>query len=570
MSLLYSDAPEPRVNAPLPTRSVLTDSRIGGMMARVPGGRWPCPRRSAVMVGCAFLAFVPLAVAQPADDAKARTAALNISPGAVMPLDSSDRVGKIRLVIDKSQTRRSEKAFADALIANPDIADVVPLTDKSVYLIGKRIGNTRLTLLDANKRLLGVHEIEVSHDVTELQAELRRSVPGAEFKLGTINGRILLRGLVPDAVALARAVEITEQFTGGCEASSLANNAAGGKPAVVPVDATPGPAPGPAPVPVGKCFVNLLTVRAPQQVLLEVRFVEAVRTAARDLGVTWDGRSNRFRGIAGAEIAGSLWTSASVISGFPSSNIPFGIFLSRILASGTSADVVIEALEQKGLARRLAEPNLVALSGYTASFLAGGEFPFPVPQSGTHGDTAVITVQFKKFGVGLAFTPTVLAEGQINLKIEPEVSDLDPSNSVFLGSGITVPSLVVRRASTTVELRDGQSFAIAGLLQANHSRDLRQLPWIGDVPVLGALFRSASYEKRESDLVIIVTPRLVQPAAPGQKLLTPLDTSVPATERDFFLRGRMEVPKHIPAPYGHILELNGWTAITEVTHAPLK
>jgi pilus assembly protein CpaC len=218
----------------------------------------------------------------------------------------------------------------------------------------------------------------------------------------------------------------------------------------------------------------------------------------------------------------------------------------------------------------------VVLSGDTANFLAGGEFPIPVPQSSSGTDDAkstAITIEYKKFGVGLAFTPTVLADGQINLKIEPEVSDLDPRKSIFLGSGFVVPALVVRRANTTVELRDGQSFAIAGLLQTKHAKDLHQLPWLGEVPVLGPLFRSASYEKEESDLVIIVTPRLVRPAVPGQKLQTPFDQKLASNDRDYFLKGRMEVPKHFPAPYGHVLDVHGeWapTTIKEVVHAPYK
>ena len=200
-----------------------------------------------------------------------------------------------------------------------------------------------------------------------------------------------------------------------------------------------------------------------------------------------------------------------------------------------------------------------ALSGDTANFLAGGEFPYPV-----QADNNRITLEFKKFGIGLAFTPTVLADRQINLKIEPEVSDIDPTNSYTL-NGTTVPSLVVRRASTTVELRDGQSFAIAGLLQTKHRKNQNQLPWIGDVPVLGTLFRSASYEKEESDLVIIVTPRLVRPAVPGQKLATPLDQRVASNDADFFLRGKQEIPKQAPAPYGHILDSGSdWAKATTV------
>lgn len=483
--------------------------------------------------------------------------------GTTLELDDPSSVGRLLLILDKSQTLKTARPFGEALIANHGIADVVPLTDQSLYIIGKRIGVTRLTLLDQEKQLLGVYEVEVSYDIAGLSRELNRSIVGGIFDIRLANGRILLGGSVPDAVALAKAVEIAQQYTGYCGLGEAGEAPSTDVPGAKP---SPGPAAngGGAEAVVPKCFVNLLKVRAPQQVLLEVRFVEAVRTAARDLGLAWDVRSKRFVALTG--IAGAL-------SPFPSGHVQFGTFIARILQNGTTADVIIDALEEKGLARRLAEPNLVALSGDTASFLAGGEFPIPVAQTGgTTGGDAVITVEFKKFGVGLAFTPTVLADGQINLKIEPEVSDLDPSNSVFIGSGITVPGLVVRRASTTVELRDGQSFAIAGLLQTKHTKDNRQIPWLGNVPVLGLLFRSASYEKHESDLVIIVTPRLVRPAVPGQKLLTPLDQSVASNDRDYYLRGIQEIPKHYPAPYGHILELNGWTTsiVAEAPYAPYK
>jgi pilus assembly protein CpaC len=229
--------------------------------------------------------------------------------------------------------------------------------------------------------------------------------------------------------------------------------------------------------------------------------------------------------------------------------VPFGALAGRIISGSTTADLFVKALEERGLARRLAEPNLVALSGDTASFLAGGEFPFPVSN-----DNDKIEVAFKKFGIGLAFTPTVLSDGQINLKIEPEVSELDTGNFVKVGN-VEIPSLTVRRASTTVELRDGQSFAIAGLLQSNQIKNQRQLPWIGDVPVLGALLRSAAYQKKETDLIIIVTPRLVKPRAPGQKIATPLDKSLPSNDPEFFLRGKQEVNTGKPDAFtGHIID----------------
>jgi pilus assembly protein CpaC len=214
---------------------------------------------------------------------------------------------------------------------------------------------------------------------------------------------------------------------------------------------------------------------------------------------------------------------------------PYGFLLGELNRGALSVDVALNALEEKGLARNLAEPNLVALSGDTASFLAGGEYPVPVPQ-GQNG----IGIMYKTYGVGLAFTPTVLKDSLINLKIEPEVSQLDPSHPVQIG-GVSVPPLIVRRASTTIELRDGQSFVLGGLLQNNSTTQQDQLPWLGDVPVLGALFRSAAYQKNETDLAIIVTARLVRPIAPGTPVKTPLDNTQPANDIDFFLMGKPEI-----------------------------
>ena len=217
---------------------------------------------------------------------------------------------------------------------------------------------------------------------------------------------------------------------------------------------------------------------------------------------------------------------------------PFGFTIARMISGGTTIDVAINALEQKGLARSLAEPNLVALSGDTASFLAGGEYPIPV--SGSFGQ---VTVDYKKYGVGFAFTPTVLNHGLINLKIEPEVSQIDTTHTMSVSTGVAVPALIVRRASTTIELRDGQSFMIGGLLQTNNQNQLDQLPWLGTVPVLGALFSSKSYQQNQTDLAIIVTPHLVRPTRPGDILRTPADDTLPPNDVDYFLLGKAEVTR---------------------------
>jgi pilus assembly protein CpaC len=229
--------------------------------------------------------------------------------------------------------------------------------------------------------------------------------------------------------------------------------------------------------------------------------------------------------------------------------------LGRMVSGGTTIDVLLNALEQRGLVRTLAEPNLVALSGDTASFLAGGEIPVPVAQ----GINSQISVEWKRFGVGLAFTPTVLNGGLINLKIEPEVSQLDPNNQVSIGAGLRpIPAFIVRRAATTIELRDGQSFMIGGLLQNEMRADTEQVPWLGSVPVLGQLFASRSYQRKETDLAIIVTPRLVKAARPGDVVATPLDNTVPANDVDFFATGNAELSRNDQrALIGHGIPLAG-------------
>ena len=314
---------------------------------------------------------------------------------------------------------------------------------------------------------------------------------------------------------------------------------------------------------------NALGVAGPQQVMLEVRFVEAQRSAGRELGfstrgrsssVAWDSSEQTFNPAAGAAIA-----AKNLLSGAA----PFGSMLANILDGGTKVDVLLRALEERNLVRRLAEPNLVTTSGDTASFLAGGEFPFPVSAGNDK-----ISIEFKQFGVALAFTPTVLSGSLINLKIAPEVSDVDNNLCVEIDTkGTKVCGLVVRRANTTVELKDGQSLAIAGLLQHSHAKEQAQIPWIGQVPVLGTLFRSASFQNNETDLVIIVTPHLVKPKVPGEKLRDPLDAPMVSNDVDFFLNGRAEITKvdedrrHETRPYGHIIEPGQGE---KVTHAAAK
>jgi pilus assembly protein CpaC len=378
-------------------------------------------------------------------------------------LSASRGTATVRISIGKSESVRTEGGFSEVIVSDPEVADAIPLTDRSLSILGKKIGNARVSVYGDGKKLVGVFDIEVSYDTTRLGSELAQRFPHARFRVSSVNGRIMVAGTSPDAVTVDKAMAVAKQF--------------------------------------GSDVINSVRVSAPQQVMLEVRFVEASRTASRELGVNWQGVQQR---LLSANNGVALTTGlANPISGAE----PFGTLLGSMLGNGIQADVLVRALEERGIIRRLAEPNLVALSGDTASFLAGGEFPIPV--SSNLGN---VTIEFKKFGVGLAFTPTVLGDGVINLKIEPEVSQIDPTTSISAGL-VTVPALIVRRANTTVELRDGQSFVLGGLLQNKSTTAQQQLPWLGDIPVLGHLFKTTSKQDNKDELLIFVTPRILREGA---------------------------------------------------------
>jgi pilus assembly protein CpaC len=416
------------------------------------------------------------------------------------------------------------------MIGSAEIADVLPISDRSLYIQGKKIGTTNISVFDKMMKLVCVIDLEVAVDSVNLQDKIRASTGTRGIRVSSNNGQVVLTGQAPDAVAADRAITL---------AKGLSPNG----------------------------VVNAMSVAPSQQVLLKVRFLEASRDAGRQLGVNWfSGNGNAGVNVGNGSVAvpapGTqlpLFQTAGTLIG--TANQPFGVVLANLVNHGTNIDVLISALETQGLVRRLAEPNLMALSGDTARFLAGGEFPVPIAATSANG-IVTPTIEFKPFGVRLSFTPTVLSNGIINLRIAPEVSELDFSNSVTI-SGTSIPSLIKRDALTTVELREGQSFAIAGLLQANDTRGRSQIPWLGSVPVIGALLSSVSYQKHETDLVIIVTPHLVQPARPGQSLASPLDERLPSNDVDFFIGGQSEVPKvysdfvtgggNLQGPYGHMM-----------------
>jgi len=430
----------------------------------------------------------------------------------VVDRDSSERqyAGEVMVPVNKSQVVKLAEPFASVAVGNPEIADVMVLTNRSLYVLGKTPGTTNLAVYDRNRQLMAVLDLVVGFDIRRLRQKLSEILPGETVEVRIANDSLVLSGTVSSAGRLHRAQELAERF---------------------------------AP----KHVTSLLTVKGSQQVMLKVKVAEISRTTARQLGIkpTLNFGNGSF-----------IFTALD-----PVPTTAFASGLARVATRGLTGDVLIDALEERGLVKILAEPNLVALSGDTASFLAGGEFPVPIAQTGAGTATPVITVEFKRFGVSLAFTPTVLDGDQINLMVSPEVSQIDRTNAVTL-SGFTIPGLSTRRATTTVELRDGQSFAIAGLLQANFNDDVRQLPWLGDVPILGALFRSSSFQRAETELVIIVTPRLVKPA-PAGSLAAPTDAFLPPSDVDLFVWGRTEAttdrlppPQNgdgIAGPHGYIV-----------------
>ena len=430
--------------------------------------------------------------------------------------------------------------FADLVVGDSNVADVVPLSSSSLYIQGKSLGFTNLALYDADRNLLGIIEVRVQQDSGDVASAVRAVVPGAKVRVSNVGDRIRLSGTVTNAVDQQKAITAAQQFSA-------------------------------APV------INAIGISGTQQVSLEVRVLEAKRTIGEALGINvvatggtsvWGSGSRvsvngtpAVTPVPGAPgLIGSVLPGiATVGSAGSASGQPFGSLIANILRTGgVNVDVIIDALESKGLARRLAQPNLTTISGETASFHAGGEVPISTAIS--TGGAVGTSVDYRPYGVVLEFVPTVLEGSKINLRVHSEVSEIDRSFTVQ-GN----PAFLSRTAETVIELRDGQSFAMAGLLQVTNEKDIEQVPWLGQLPILGALFRSSAYLKQETDLVIVVTPRLVRPAKPGEDLYSPLDQTLPANDYQLFALGLMEVDKDmirkfrtgegIVGPYGHRIDL---------------
>jgi pilus assembly protein CpaC len=413
---------------------------------------------------------------------------------------------KLDLAVGKSIVVQNKAPVRRVSIAAPEIADAVVLSPRQIYLTGKSPGVTNMTLWSEADRVTAVFDVEVGPDVASLKTKLHQMFPGEKdvHVMATHDG-ITLAGSVSGAARMAQVVAFAGTYA--------------------PLDKTGKPR-----------LTNMLEVSGIQQVMLEVRVSEMSRSLARNLGINFNAISASGRQFGLSLLDGLTSLPAG---GFPtnplqvSSNVNGAL---RFLGNGATWTVFIDALKENGLLRVLAEPTLITLSGKSASFLAGGEFPIPVPQGGAGINT--ITIQYKPFGVGLNFTPTVLADGRINMIVAPEVSELDFTSAVSF-QGFIIPGLTTRRVSTTVELGDGQSFAIAGLIRENMREDIKKFPLLGDLPVLGPLFRSSSFVRNETELVVIVTPHLVKPLDLAKQTL-PTDAFGEADDFEFYVEGKME------------------------------
>lgn len=404
---------------------------------------------------------------------------------------------KLKMIVGKSIVINSTVPIDR--ISQPDsgIATAMALSSKEIYVSAKGVGATNLMLWQ-KKRLTAVYDIEVAFDISQLKESLYQLLPEEnDLKVTATNASITLSGKVANATNLSKAVSLAEAFA-----------------------------------PEGKVN-NLLTVGGVHQVMLEVRVSEISRDTMKRLGVNFmyqrgdDFAINRLAGLTSQAIDQSGFIDAAFA---PNVNALF-----RFGVGSATWTWFIDALQKDGLIKVLAEPTLITQSGKEASFLAGGEFPVPIPQSGFAN---TITIEWKEFGVRLNFTPNVLDNEHINIAVAPEVSDLDFTRAIQF-QGFIIPGLTTRRASTTVELADGQSFAIAGLLKDNVRDSLSKYPALGDIPILGSLFRSRDFQKDRTELLIIVTPHLVKPLDLAKQPL-PTDFYIEPNDVELYIEGMLE------------------------------
>jgi len=435
---------------------------------------------------------------------------------------------KLSLTVGKSIIIQSPEPVKRVSLVSPEIADAMVLTPNQIYLMGKAPGLTNLTLWGTDNNVTAILDLDVSPEISRLKEVFHKLLPEErDIKITATHDHITLAGTVSSAANLSQILSLAGPYA--------------------PLDQEKKPK-----------MINVLEVAGVHQVMLEVRVSEMSRSLLRRLGFNFNYISSSGRTL-GLGMLNKL--TALPAAGFPSSgtNVSDSVnAIFRFLADGSTWTVFIDALKEEGLLKVLAEPTLITLSGKTAHFLAGGEFPIPVPQSTGAGGTS-ITIDYKAFGIGLNFTPTVLGNKKISMQVAPEVSELDFTNAIT-ASGFVVPALTTRRVSTVIELADGQSFAIAGLLKEDVREIVSKYPVLGDIPILGTLFRSSSFKKNETELIVIVTAHLVKPLDMTKQTL-PSDQYIEPDDFEFYLLGNLEGrgKKNLPTKgglegeFGHIL-----------------
>jgi pilus assembly protein CpaC len=434
-------------------------------------------------------------------------ASISASAATVELLGSGEQTSELSLTVGKSEVLVSKVPVREVMLGNPKVVDFKLLSNRKILVLGKKAGRTNFVMRDSKGKVIAFFDVEVGYDIIGIKHKLHAVMPTEKgIEVRSANRKVVLSGEASSLLVMDKALALAKTFVGS-----------------------------------DKDVLNLMQVGGAQQVMLEVRIAEVARSSARALGTQFLANA-----VAG-DLALSLTTSSPATNAFGS-----------LTASGQDVSATLSALVTQGLAKILAEPNLVALSGNEAKFLSGGEFPIQVRQ-----EQGVTTIEYKEFGVAVTFTPTVLNDRRINLKLAAESSAIDTSTSF----GINYPGISTRRAATTVELGDGQGFAIAGLLQKDMNNAVDKLPGLGDIPVLGALFQSTAFKRDETELVIVAVPHLVKPV-PADRLMLPTDTIVPPNELDQYIYGRLEggkssgskagqgtsdKAKGMEGPYGHQL-----------------
>ena len=457
----------------------------------------------------------------------------------------------VLITVDKAVVEISQgnPAIADNNPGNAepgieDATDITVIPPNQVLIRGKSLGTTNLYLWGGGHKLLKVLDIEVTHDLTTLKAKLHELLPNESIGVRSSQKNIVLSGEVTTLANMQNAIQLASTFLGPSSTLNQSGNSSAsgdGSTSISSNYAEPKIDPNGS----SSDVINLMSVGGAQQVMLDVKVAEINRTVLKGLNVHFSALqvSNSFNGFSVAKLGGGMAADVSGIqslNSFSASNV----FLS-MLSGEFLLNLTIDAANEQGLAKILAQPTLTTLSGQTATFLSGGEFPIPVPQAS--GGNGAITIQFKQYGIGLNFVPIVLDSGRINMNMNISVSELSQDAAVVAQAGTStssysIPSLTKREASSTLELADGQTMSIAGLISEKMKESINKFPGLGDIPGLGVLFKDSKFAKDTTELVIFVTPRLAKPVL-AQNALLPTDSFIEPDNVDFFVLGRTESRK---------------------------